>query len=158
WQKTMASMPAPPPAAVASPTNSAISTTVVFSVSVNGRTVSNYNSGAAVRMPQVGSTDDLIRRAIPIAGAILGEGTTAANFLAILCFGMWMGMTSRSVNTATAKTILFVHVIPWLCITFISAIVVTASITAMSVRSGTSFPTRYFTYYPLFSLAFTSIL
>jgi len=44
--------------------------------------------------------------------------STAANLLALCWFGMWMGLTSRTANLATLKTILFVQVIPWFVITF----------------------------------------
>jgi hypothetical protein len=36
---------------------------------------------------------------------------------------MWMGLNSRNTNVATAKTILFVQVIPWFVISFASALV-----------------------------------
>ena len=39
---------------------------------------------------------------------------------ALAWFGMWMGLTSKSVNFATFKTLLFVQVIPWFGITFAS--------------------------------------
>jgi hypothetical protein len=159
WQKTIGSLPtAPPPTATVSTNSITSTTTVVYSFSVKGRSVSNYNAGAIAKTPSVAGRDYILRHAIPIAGAVFGAGTAAANFLAILCFGMWMGMTSRSVNTATAKTILFVYVIPWLCILFISAIAVTTTLTALSARKGASFPPRYFMYYPLVSLAVSSVL
>jgi hypothetical protein len=44
--------------------------------------------------------------------------TTVANRMALCWFGMWMGMTSRSANLATLKTILFVQVIPSFVIAF----------------------------------------
>jgi len=46
--------------------------------------------------------------------AILG------NMAALAWFGMWMGLTSKSVNFATFKTLLFVQVLPWFVITFAS--------------------------------------
>ncbi len=44
--------------------------------------------------------------------------TIAANLIAICCFGMWMGMTSKTINLATFKTLLFVQIIPWMVIAF----------------------------------------
>lgn len=38
--------------------------------------------------------------------------TVAANLVALIWFGMWMGMTSKSAAMATLKTIVFVQVIP----------------------------------------------
>jgi len=40
------------------------------------------------------------------------------NMAALAWFGMWMGLTSKSVNFATFKTLLFVQVIPWFVIMF----------------------------------------
>ena len=48
---------------------------------------------------------------------------TGANLVALIWFGLWMGLTSRSANLATLRTILFVQVIPWFVITFASSIV-----------------------------------
>jgi hypothetical protein len=53
-----------------------------------------------------------------IAAAIASALSTAANLLAICWFGMWMGMTSRSANLATLKTLLFVEIIPGLLIVY----------------------------------------
>jgi hypothetical protein len=43
------------------------------------------------------------------------------NMAALAWFGMWMGLTSKSVNFATLKTVLFVEVIPWFGIMVASA-------------------------------------
>jgi hypothetical protein len=51
---------------------------------------------------------------------ILVVASTAANFMALAWFGMWMGMTSRSASLATLKTIAFVQVIPGLVFYFCS--------------------------------------
>ena len=53
-----------------------------------------------------------------VAAAIASALSTAANLLAICWFGMWMGMTSRSANLATLKTLLFVEIIPGLLIVY----------------------------------------
>ena len=53
-----------------------------------------------------------------IAAAIASALSTAANLLALCWFGMWMGMTSRSANLATLKTLLFVEIIPGLLIAY----------------------------------------
>ena len=54
--------------------------------------------------------------AMAVATALAAALSTAANLLALCWFGMWMGMTSRSANLATLKTILFVEIIPWFVI------------------------------------------
>jgi hypothetical protein len=55
-----------------------------------------------------------------VASAVKSIVVTGANLAALSWFGMWMGMSSRSANLATLKTILFVQIIPWLVITFVS--------------------------------------
>ena len=58
---------------------------------------------------------------------------------ALAWFGMWMGLTSKSVNFATFKTVLFVQVIPGLFIMFASLLgfaYLNALFYAMSTGSG----------------------
>lgn len=52
--------------------------------------------------------------------AASGSVVTIVNLAALSWFGMWMGLNSRNPNLATFRTILFVQVLPWLGITFIS--------------------------------------
>ena len=54
----------------------------------------------------------------PIFTAIAASVSAAANLVALCWFGMWMGMTSKSNNLATLKTIIFVQIIPWFVISF----------------------------------------
>ncbi|MEY2428473.1 MAG: hypothetical protein QOJ40_1358, partial [Verrucomicrobiota bacterium] len=54
----------------------------------------------------------------PVFTAIAASVGTAANLIALCWFGMWMGMTSKSNNLATLKTLIFVQVIPWFVIWF----------------------------------------
>jgi hypothetical protein len=61
--------------------------------------------------------------------------TAAANLLALAWFGMWMGLTSKSVNQATLKTITFVQIIPWFAVSFASALVVPLLLLAV-LRKG----------------------
>lgn len=42
------------------------------------------------------------------------------NLIALTWFGLWMGLTSKNTLTATLKTILFVQIIPWLPIYFLT--------------------------------------
>jgi hypothetical protein len=67
--------------------------------------------------------------------AISVAALTAANLIALCWFGMWMGMTSRSANFATLKTILFVQVIPWIVIYFVSAMLTYLVFIPTMVRS-----------------------
>lgn len=60
--------------------------------------------------------------ALVLAG--IGMVVVLANLTALVWFGMWMGLTSKTTNLATLKTILFVQVLPWLAITFASGLAV----------------------------------
>jgi hypothetical protein len=55
-----------------------------------------------------------------IAGfsSMLSAVAVVANMAALTWFGMWMGLTSKSINFATFKTLLFVQIIPWFAIMF----------------------------------------
>jgi hypothetical protein len=66
-----------------------------------------------------------------VASAGLGVLSTVANLLALGWFGMWMGMTSKSANLATLKTILFVQIIPGFVITFGIGLVMMTAMSGM---------------------------
>jgi len=55
---------------------------------------------------------------------IVGAGVTMANFVAVIWFGLWMGLVSRNGLLATLKTIAFVQVLPTLVIWYASALVI----------------------------------
>jgi uncharacterized membrane protein YhaH (DUF805 family) len=55
---------------------------------------------------------------LSIVGTAAAAVTIAVNLIALGWFGMWMGMTSRNVNFATLKTLLFVEIIPVMVIFF----------------------------------------
>jgi hypothetical protein len=61
--------------------------------------------------------------ALTIVAAAGSAVVTAANLVTLCWFGMWMGMTSKSANLATLKTLVFVQVIPWFVVNFASGIV-----------------------------------
>ena len=56
----------------------------------------------------------------PVFSATAAGVSAAANLVALCWVGMWMGMTSKSNNLATLKTLIFVWVIPWFVISFAS--------------------------------------
>jgi hypothetical protein len=62
----------------------------------------------------------------------------AANLVAICWFGMWMGMTSKTNNLATLKTLVFVQVIPGMAIAFASALALPVLIVPVVLKSGLS--------------------
>jgi ABC-type transport system involved in multi-copper enzyme maturation permease subunit len=83
--------------------------------------------------------------------------TCAANFLALVWFGMWMGMTSRTASLATLKTIAFVQVIPALVFTFVSWMVTFAMLIPWLNRAGSG-NMQIFALYPLITASITAVL
>ena len=75
-----------------------------------------------------------------LAITLVGAGTSvvivAANLVAICWFGMWMGMTSKSNNLATLKTLVFVQVIPGMAISFASALAIPLVIMPTLLKGG----------------------
>ena len=71
-----------------------------------------------------------MRNAFDLMGGIWVAGLTAffgalvfvSNTVALIWFGMWMGLTSKTTNLATLKTIAFVQIIPWFAASFASAL------------------------------------
>src|SRR5207244_2435684 len=84
--------------------------------------------------------------------------TTAANLIALCWFGMWMGMTSKSANLATLKTIVFVWAVPGLIITFGSYMVISMVMIPFLARAGGSQPSNFLMWWPLLSAALAAIL
>ena len=87
---------------------------------------------------------------ISVLTAAVGVVTIAANLIALCCFGMWMGMTSRNVNTATLKTIAFVQIIPWLVITFGSSMVAMLILIPRLISQGRG-SSQIMVWFPLIS-------
>ena len=86
-----------------------------------------------------------------LAAAAAAALSTGANLLALLWFGMWMGLTSRNANLATLKTILFVQVIPWFVIAFAASMLVGLLMSGFALRAGSIPPASFFAWMPLLS-------
>jgi ABC-type transport system involved in cytochrome c biogenesis permease component len=82
----------------------------------------------------------------------------AANFIALCWFGMWMGLTSRTANLATLKTLLFVQVIPALVIWFASMMGIWALMIPIFLKKSAGAPTWMFSWWPLVSAALMALL
>jgi hypothetical protein len=89
--------------------------------------------------------------AIAVAGAGATALATVANLLALCWFGLWMGMTSRSANLATLKTLLFVQIIPWFVIAFGTGMVLGLLLPMLALRAGPGQPAAWFAWWPLLS-------
>jgi ABC-type Na+ efflux pump permease subunit len=93
--------------------------------------------------------------------ALVAAVSTAANLLALCWFGMWMGLTSRSANLATLKTILFVQIIPWFAMAFGVMLVmgmVMSGLMFRSVSRGGSAAFGSLVWWPLLSAILAAAL
>ena len=101
--------------------------------------------------------EGIVNSLIIVGSALKSILVTVFNLVALCWFGMWMGMTSRSANLATLKTLLFVQIIPWLVITFVSYIVVSITLVPWVIKaannaaanSNASTITRSVAWFPL---------
>ena len=122
--------------------------------------ISSSNAGTNTALtptaPSLGSAGQLwIPTIVAAAAAALG---TAGNLLALGWFGMWMGLTTRTANLATLKTILFVQVIPWFVIAFGSMMLMGLVMTGFFRGSSSIQPTRWLVWWPLVSAVVSTIL
>ncbi len=86
---------------------------------------------------------------VAVTTAVAGALSTAANLLALCWFGMWMGLTSRTANLATLKTILFVQVIPWFVFAFGGSLVAGLLMAGVFLRSGAPQSAAWLIWWPL---------
>ena len=120
-----------------------VSSTVVVS------TKAKTKAAPASRSFQTGATPQQV--GLAVAAAAAAGLSTGANLIALCWFGMWMGMTSKSANLATLKTILFVQVIPWFVIAFGTSMVVGLVMSGLAFRGGSTQPAAFFAWWPLLS-------
>ncbi len=69
------------------------------------------------------------------AGSVL---TTVTNLVALVWFGMWMGLTSKNIGVAAMKTLALVLVVPWFAVTFLSGLAVPLWMLAVGRLGGTA--------------------
>jgi hypothetical protein len=72
-----------------------------------------------------------------VVTALGGTIVIAANLITLCWFGMWMGMTSKSANLATLKTVLFVQVIPWFVLSFAAGLILSLMVMPTMVKVAT---------------------
>ena len=131
-------------------TRQAISGSTHVTISPNAGT---NGAPAAPRFQLTITPRELVMAVAAAATAMLG---TVANLLALGWFGMWMGMTSRSANLATLKTLLFVQIVPWFGISFVTGIAVTVLMSGLAFRAAPSQPAAWFAWWPLLSALLTA--
>jgi hypothetical protein len=98
-----------------------------------------------------------LQLAAGIATALAAAVSTVANLVALCWFGMWMGMTSRSANLATLKTIVFVQIIPWFVMTFLGGMVFALGVSGMMVRRNLN-PFGSLAWWPVVSALLTAVV
>ncbi|HWI57793.1 MAG TPA: ABC transporter permease subunit [Bacillota bacterium] len=145
-------------AAAASTNKSGTVTTrvVVGSGAVTVTTGAATNTSAVPSNPPVPSRAQQVGMAV--AAALVTALSTLANLFALCWFGMWMGLTSRSVNLATLKTILFVQVIPWFVISFGAAMTVGLVLTRLFMGASATQPGTWLMWWPLLNAALSASL
>jgi hypothetical protein len=62
--------------------------------------------------------------ALSLFTGAIGALCTMGNLVALMWFGMWMGLISKNASLATLKTVVFVQVLPWLGISFGAGLIV----------------------------------
>ena len=82
----------------------------------------------------------------------------AANLAALGWFGLYMGLTSKSANLATLKTIVFVQVIPWFAIAFASALAIPLLLVPQVIAGGRLTPGAMMLWFPLIATAVNTLL
>jgi hypothetical protein len=88
------------------------------------------------------------------AGLVVG----VANFVALLWFGLWMGLVSRNGLLATLKTMAFVQIIPWLVITFAGWMVIPLMALFSGGFRGGPGAGNWFEWYPIISMVMVTTL
>src|SRR5207244_3384627 len=84
--------------------------------------------------------------------------TVAANLAALIWFGMFMGLTSKSANLATLKTIVFVQVIPWFVVSFTSSFILgVLAFSGITTGAAAAGP-RIIMFFPLILSGATTVL
>ena len=135
--------------------------TAVVTTTITPPGKAGTNAAPARRRLPIPTASTAMQVSAGIAAAIATALSTAANLTALCWFGMWMGMTSRSANLATLKTILFVQIIPWFVIAFGAGMVtamVMSGIMFRGMSTGGPNPLVSFVWWPILSAVLTAIV
>jgi hypothetical protein len=136
-------------------TISSKSVSVNTTITLSGK--AGTNAPPASRRVTIPTGSNAMQVAAGIAAAVATALSTAANLLALCWFGMWMGMTSRSANLATLKTLLFVQIIPWFAIMFLASMVAAVGMSGMMFRRNSN-PLGALAWWPIVSAVLTAVL
>jgi len=155
-QRLTASIPPPPaPPPPGAVTNLTSSNTTIISTTTTTSTVVVRPTGGIRFSFGSGNGPGLLVTVMISLGAVV---TMGASLVALWWFGMWMGLTSKSANIATLKTLLFVQIIPWFAISFAAGMLVPMLIIPSLIARGGAASSNLMTWFPLLSSAFTTAL
>jgi len=156
-EELAASIPTPPvPAPPTTVTNVTSSNTTITSTTTSTGAVVVTTTGVTGFPFVSGNGPGLLVTVMISLGAVVIMGT---NLVALWWFGMWMGLTSKSANIATLKTLLFVQIIPWFAISFAVGMLAPMLILPSLIKGGGgAAPSMIMTWFPLISSAFTTAL
>ena len=149
-QMAIAARAAPTPSAAtntAAPTNQASSGTPVPVVAIGPG--AGPAAPAAFNPPRIA-----VALLMPSASILI----VAANLAALGWFGLYMGLTSKSANLATLKTIVFVQVIPWFVIAFASALAIPLLWLPQAIAGARVTPGAMMLRFPLIATAVNTLL
>ncbi len=144
WKQVAAAVPATPAPATVTTTAANGTTVVTTNVVVAPGTIASTGPSAPAT--------NIVAVAVSLGSTV----TVAANFIALVWFGMWIGLTSRNINIATLKTLVFVQIIPWFVITFLSSMIVPILLLP-KILTGTS-STFSFVWFQLITSALSTLL
>lgn len=112
-------------------------------------------SGGMIRMGSSGVIPEWVMLWL-VAG--VGLVSTLANVVALTWFGLWMGLVSRNSLLATLKTVVLVQIVPWLVITFASAMAFPILMALFGGFGGSPGATSWFEWYPIVSTLVVAVL
>ena len=102
-------------------------------------------AGGTVTVAGSYEPNPLVTLSIAIAGAL----AVAGNLVAIIWFGMWMGLNSKNTGLATLRTIGYVQAIPWLVVSFASMIITPLLLMPWVLGGAANAPSQFMVWYPM---------
>jgi hypothetical protein len=131
-------------------------TTATTAPAVTNTIIVTAGAAAASTVGVLGAPNHLIIMTTSVAGTL----AVAANFVALVWFGMWMGLNSRNTSLATLKTILFVQIIPWFVAFFVSSLIVPLLLLCnlIQTKTLTAPAPAFMAWYPLLTAGLATVL
>ena len=100
----------------------------------------------------------LLETFLALATSLAGTLTAAANLTALVWFGMWMGLVSKNTNFATLNTIIFVQIIPWFVISFVSGILMSLVFLPRLMTGAAGASPQFMVWYPLITTGVAMVI